>query len=208
MDLQYFGGNCAVLSNKDVRIVVDDTLKALGQKSVTKPGDIVLFTGESHETPQGTKIVIAGPGEYEVSNISVTGIAARSHMDEDSKLTATMFKVVSGELSVLFVGHVYPSLSDAQLEAIGLVDVMVVPVGGNGYTLDAVGALKIIKDIEPKIVIPTHYDEKGFNYEVPQQTLEQAVHGLGMDVKETTPKLKLKATEIAETTQLIVVERS
>ncbi len=208
MDLQYFGGNCVVLSNKDIRIVVDDTLEALGQKPVTKPGDIVLYTGEKHESPKGTKIVIAGPGEYEVSNISITGIAARSHMDEDNKLSATMFKVVSGELSILFVGHAYPSLTDAQLETIGLVDVVVVPVGGNGYTLDSVGALKLIKDIEPKIVIPTHYDEKGFNYEVPQQTLEQAVHGLGMDIKETTPKLRLKATELADATQLVVVERS
>jgi L-ascorbate metabolism protein UlaG (beta-lactamase superfamily) len=180
----------------------------LGQKSVTKPGDIVLYTGEAHGSPKDAKITIAGPGEYEVSNISITGIAARSHMDEDSKSSATMFKVVIGELSVLFVGHVYPSLSDTQLETIGMIDVAVVPVGGNGYTLDAIGALKIIKDIEPKIVVPTHYDEKGFNFEVPQQTLEQAVQALGMDIKETTTKLKLKPTELAETTQLIVVERS
>ncbi len=48
----------------------------------------------------------------------------------------------------------FPKLTDAEQEAIGIVDVMFVPVGGSGYTLDAAGALQLIKAVEPKIVIP------------------------------------------------------
>ena len=208
MDLQYFGANCIVLSGKDGRIVVDDNLAALGAKSIAKESDIALFTAVPHAPVTSAKISIDSPGEYEVSNISITGIPARSHMDEEGTFTATMYKVMTGDMTFLFTGHIYPSLNDEQLEAIGMVDVMAVPVGGNGYTLDPVGALKVIKAVEPKLVIPTHYDAKGLNYEVPQQTLEQAIHDLGMEPKETVQRLKLKPTEVGDTTQLIIVEKS
>lgn len=208
MDLQYFGANCVVLSSRDVRLVLDDYLSEYSGKAVLKAGDIALFTGDEPNNLPATKITIAGPGEYEVSNISITGIPARAHMDEANVLSATMYKVETSELTFLFTGHIYPALSEDQLETIGLVDVMVVPVGGNGFTLDGVGALKLIKEVEPKMVVPTHYDEKGLKFEVPQQTLEQAIHSLGMEVKATTSKLKLKPADLAEVTELVVVERS
>ncbi|MEO6513179.1 MAG: MBL fold metallo-hydrolase [Candidatus Saccharimonadales bacterium] len=208
MDLQYFGANCILLSNRDVRVVIDDDLAAHGGKTVVKPGDIALFTGDVPSSLPATKITIDRPGEYEVSNISITGIPVRAHMDEVGKYSATMYKVEVGELSFLFTGHAYPELTEDQLETIGLVDVMIVPVGGNGYTLDGVGALKLIKEVEPKLVIPTHYDDKGLKFEVPQQTLEQAIQSLGMEVKETTPKLKLKATDLGDVAGLVVIEKS
>jgi L-ascorbate metabolism protein UlaG (beta-lactamase superfamily) len=54
-------------------------------------------------------------------------------------------------------------------------------VGNSGYTLDAVGALKIIKQIEPKVVVPTHFADKNVNYEVPQVELSDALKNLGME---------------------------
>lgn len=210
MDVQFYGANCLVFNTKDLRVVVDDNLEALGAKSVAREGDLVIFTNR-HEgpSPKGAKMVIDMPGEYEVSNISITGTPARAHMDEDEKSTnATMYKLVSGETSYLVTGHVYPSLTDDELEALGLIDVMFVPVGGNGYTLDPVGALKLIKAVEPKLVIPTHYADKTLNYEVPQQELETALTELGMEVKERLPKLKLKPGELTDITQLLVLEKS
>ena len=208
MELQYFGGNCLVLNSKETRLVVDDTLATMGGKSVLKAGDVALFTGPRSGALPETKLTVDQPGEYEVANVSITGIPAQSHMDEKGQHTATMYKVVIGDTSFLFTGHIYPELNDEQLEEIGMIDVMVVPVGGNGYTLDGVGALKLIKEIEPKVIIPTHYDDKSLNFEVPQQTLDQAIQSLGMELKETVPKLKMKTTELVDTTQLIVLERS
>jgi L-ascorbate metabolism protein UlaG (beta-lactamase superfamily) len=208
MDLQYFGANCIVLSGKDGRIVVDDNLAAIGAKSVAKEGDITLFTSVPHAPAASAKISFDSPGEYEVSNISITGIPARSHLDEEGAFTATMYKIMAGDITFLFTGHIYPSLSEEQLEAIGMIDVMAVPVGGNGYTLDPAGALKVFKAVEPKLIIPTHYDDKALNYEVPQQTLEQAVHDLGMEPREKVQRLKLKPADIGEITQLVILEKS
>jgi L-ascorbate metabolism protein UlaG (beta-lactamase superfamily) len=147
------------------------------------------------------------PGEYEVSGVNIRGIQARAHMDGDKDRNATMYKVTVGDVKILVVGHVYPKLSESKLEDIGLVDVLLVPVGGMGYTLDPVGALQVVKGIEPKIFIPTHYADHSLTYEVPQQSLEDALKVFGMEPKEVTKKLQCKASEATDTTQLVVLEK-
>ncbi len=206
MDLQFYGANCLSVSYKGTRLVIDDNLEQLGAKTITKGDDVALCTMSPKNQPKA-RLVLDGPGEYEVADISIIGIAARSHLDEDGH-KATMFKLVVGEHSVLVAGHIYPELSEAQLEAIGMVDVLVVPVGGNGYTVDPVGALKLIKAIEPKLVVPTHYADKSLKFPVPQQDLAAALKELGMEPKETVSKLRLKPAELTDVTQLVILEKS
>lgn len=209
MDIQNYGANCITITTKQARVVIDDNLTKLGTKAVAKSGDVVLFTTSSHPDPAASaKIIIDEPGEYEVSGVSIYGLAARAHMDEPNQRTATIYKLIFDDIRVLIVGHIYPELSDRQLESIGMVDVMIVPVGGNGYTLDGIGALKLVKKIEPKIIIPTHYEAEGVTYPVPQQTLQQALQGLGMEPQDTLSKLKLKSTDMTEATRLVVLDRS
>ena len=207
MELQFHGANCISLSHKGTRLVIDDNLAGLGAKSVLKPDDVALYTGVHSGTATG-RLIFDSPGEYEVGDISIVGIAARSHMDEEGKHSTTMLKLMLGDLSILITGHIYPELNDIQLEAVGMIDVLFVPVGGNGYTVDPVGAVKLIKDIEPKIVIPTHYADKALKLPVPQQELSSALKELGMEPKETVSKLKIKPTELSDITQLILLEKS
>jgi L-ascorbate metabolism protein UlaG (beta-lactamase superfamily) len=207
MDVQFYGANCIVLGTKNARVVIDDNLAELGGKSVAKEGDIALFTGPHGDPSHAAKIVIGQPGEYEVSGVSIFGIAARAHIDEEKVKSATMYKLLLEDLNVLVTGHVYPELSDAQLEAIGMIDVLFVPIGGNGYTLDGIGALKLIKKIEPKLIIPTHYEDPSLNYPVPAQTLEQGLKALAMEPKETVAKLKVKPADLGDVAQLVVIQR-
>jgi len=159
-----------------------------------------------HPTPGAKpKLTIDMPGEYEVGSISIFGIQTRAHMDESSQKMATMYKITWGDTRILVVGHAFPKLTDDQLESIGVIDVMFVPVGGNGYTLDATGALQLVKVVEPKIVIPTHYDDPGIHYEVPQAGLEDALKALGIEVRERVSKFQFKYNDTA-TTQLVVLE--
>lgn len=207
MDIEYFGGNCISIANKKAGVVFDDNLAALGQKPVLKKDDIAVFTG-AHDAPAvETKLVIDCPGEYEVSEIMITGVQVRSHMDEEGQRNGVMYKMIMDDVRYAVLGHVYPDLTDNQLEELGVVDVLFVPVGGNGYTLDSVGALKLIKKIEPKMIIPTHYEEKGLKFEVPQQPLETALTGLAMEVSETVDKLKIKHGDVGETARLVVLKR-
>ena len=208
MDIQFHGANCITISNKQTRLVFDDNLSDLGAKPVVKDGDIVFYTGPHGDPSAKTHLVIDHPGEYEVSEVSIYGVALRGHMDEEGKRSNTAYKLIVDDTRILVVGHAYPELSESELEAIGIVDIMFVPVGGNGYTTDPIGALKLIKKIEPKLAIPTHYDDKSLNFPVPQQTLEQAITALSMEPKETVDKLRLKSSDFAEGTQLVVVTKS
>mgnify|MGYP000848869578 FL=1 len=207
MDIQFYGANCVTIATKQIRLVFDDNLVALGGKPVAREGDICVFTA-AHGTVEKAKMTIDLPGEYEVSGVSVQGIQARSHIDEETARNAVMYKVTAGDARILITGHIFPKLSEAKLEDIGLVDVMIVPVGGNGYTLDATGALQVIKQIEPKVVIPTHYADADLSYEVPQQSLTEALKALGMEPKDTLKKFSFKPAEMTDTTQLVVLEKS
>lgn len=206
MELSYFGANCVRIVTKKAQIVVDDNLDKLGLKSVTKPTDISLHThaGISPKTAQFTADM---PGEYEISGVVIHGIAARSHMDKEGKKSAVVYTVTVDEIKVAILGHIYPDLSEDQLEAIGLVDIAVVPVGDNGYTLDGVGALQVIKKIEPKVVIPTHYADKAIKYEVSQVDLAEALKNLAMEPAETLDKYKPKPADWSDTAKLIVLNR-
>lgn len=206
MELQYFGANCVRITSKKANIVIDDNLSSLGLKSITKPEDITLTTNTGAEVPTG-RMNIDMPGEYEVSDVSVQGVAARAHMDEDGKKTATMFKLVIGDIRIAVVGHIHPDLTDTQLEALGTIDVLVIPVGDSGYTLDAIGALKVIKEIEPKVIVPTHYADKAIKYPVSQVELSEVLKVLSMEPKEPIDKLKIKTGELPDITQLVILER-
>lgn len=205
MDIQYHGANCISITTKQARVVIDDNLVDLGKKSIMKKDDILLFTGAHAGTE--ARLLIDQPGEYEVASVSVYGIPARSHLDEEGARSATMYKLVIDDQNILVVGHIYPDLSDAQLEMIGMIDIMFVPVGGNGYTLDAIGALKLIKKVEPKVVIPTHYAGGSLNYPVPQQLLEEALKQLSMEATEKLSHFKPKPEIFTEgLTKLVILE--
>lgn len=208
MDIQFYGANCLVLSNKQTRIVIDDTLGAMGGKSVTHPGDICVFTTPGADRVDGAKITIDMAGEYEVNGVSIHGLQTRAHTDEEKGRNATMYKIVAGEQKILVTGHVFPKFSETKLEDIGLVDVMCIPVGGNGYTLDAVGALQLVKQVEPKVVILTHYEDTSLKFPVPQQSLDEALKNFGMEPKETTKKFQFKPADATDSTQLVVLEKS
>jgi L-ascorbate metabolism protein UlaG (beta-lactamase superfamily) len=208
MDIQFFGANCLVVNTKQLRITVDDNLADLGVTGPTKAGDVVLFTNQSETTKIEAKLVIDGPGEYEVAGVSVKGMSMRANMDAAGQKTATLYKITAEDINLVVTGHIYPELTEEELENIGLVDILCMPVGGNGYTVDPAGALNVIKKIEPKIVIPTNYADKALKYPVPPQTLEEALKILAMEPKETLNRLKIKESDLTDVLQVVVLERS
>ena len=202
MEFELEAGNAITISTKSARLQVDP----LGQKpesTIHKKTNILVATqARLAKDPGGEVFFIDGAGEFEVSGLSVMGVAVRAHMDEEGQESAVAYRVATHDKYVAVLGHVHPSISDEALEALGRVDVLIVPVGGNGYTLDGVGAAKLVRKIEPKIVIPTHYAMKGVTYEVPQNELEAFTKELGVNEVEETEKLKLKG-DVADILRVI-----
>jgi L-ascorbate metabolism protein UlaG (beta-lactamase superfamily) len=207
VEIQYYGGNCIKISTKKFSVVVDDNLAELGQKSIVAGKDIALYTSRLLKPVSGSHFDITEPGEYEVSDVSIQGVPARAHMDEEKTYNATMYRIIIDDVRIAVVGHIFADLDDDQLEALGTIDILFVPVGNSGYTLDGMGAQKVIKEVEPKLVIPTHYAEKGLNYEVPQVDLETALKEIGIEPHETMESLKIKNLELSDTTKLVVLTR-
>jgi L-ascorbate metabolism protein UlaG (beta-lactamase superfamily) len=209
MDIEYKGGNCVTLTVKKNVLAFDPKNSDLGLKDQAANAAVQLVTQPQFIAPHSDDtVVIDGPGEYEVANMSIRGVAARAHMDSsDAPKKATMYSVSTEDISVAAVGHVHPGLSEEQLEQLGVVDILIVPVGGNGYTLDATGAVDLVRKISPKAVIPTHYADSNVAYPVPQADIELFIKELGAPVEEVS-KLKLKAGAPSEALTVYKITRT
>lgn len=194
MDIQYYGANSIKITTKKSVIVTDPKSDIVDHKADLKKATAVAVTQDVYLPTVGEDVfVMQSPGEYEFEDYSVKGIAAQPHTATTGDMSATMYRFVSADTSLLVTGHIAPKLSEEQLEQIGMVDILVIPVGGGGYTLDAVEAAGIVRAIEPKLVIPVHYNIKGMSYSVPQADLELFTKELGAPVVEGAPdKLKVK----------------
>lgn len=207
MELQFFGANCLRITTKKANVVIDDYQAEMGKSAVTKSGDVRVFTDKSQSSDLEGSFVIAQPGEYEIADVSITGIAAQAHIDEPGTTNATMFKIVVDDIRLVVVGNIDSKLDESQLEALGTVDILAVPIGGNGITLDGIGALQIVKAIEPKLVIPTYYADSKLNFPVPPMSLQDGLKGIAMEPKDRVSKLKIKPADLlTDKAELIVLE--
>lgn len=194
-DVEYKGGNAVVITTKKVQLVFDPAVSLIGGKDVSINEAIELLTSERFIGKNGKpKLAISSPGEYGIADVSITGVAARRNIDsEDQKMTDTMYRVVIGDVRIAVIGNVDPKLSDEQLEMLGVVDMLILPIGGNGYTIDPADAATLARQIEPRAVVPVHYDDPSLKYEVPQQGIDVFIKELNGNVVESGPKLKVKS---------------
>lgn len=194
-EIEYKGANTVVIATKKATIVADPKLSLVGLKDASVKDAIELATEPRFALQSDdARLVIEGPGEYGVADFDIKGVAAQRHLDtENDPKISTMYRIEANDIRVALIGNIYEKLDDEQLEELGVVDILILPVGGNGYTLDATGAATITRQIDPKVVIPVHYADSALKYEVNQDPLEIFTKELGAEVEETA-KYKLKGT--------------
>jgi len=176
MEIEFFGGNCFKIKTKETVVVVDDNLVKVGGKGIVDDKTTALYTSldlVDDSAKVKPKLMIDSPGEFEVGDLTITGLRARAHMDADDTETATVYQFTVKNQTVTVTGHIHPNISDDVADFIAGTDVLIVPVGGNGFTLDSVGAAKVIKKADPSVVIPSQYETKGLNFEVPAAPLDE-----------------------------------
>jgi L-ascorbate metabolism protein UlaG (beta-lactamase superfamily) len=144
-------------------IVIDPFDEKTG-KLPKMSADILMVTHDHHDHNNlkgvnGTPFLVSGPGEYEVKGVFIQGIPS-FHDDVSGKEKGknTIYVFEAEDIRFCHLGDLgQKQLTDEQLEKIDQVDVLMIPVGGT-FTIDAQEAQKIIGQIEPKIVIPMHYN--------------------------------------------------
>lgn len=206
MDIEYKGANCITITTKKAVIVVDPKLSQVGLKDIKSKDAIVIATQDDLLTAAEDAIVIDRPGEYEAHDVSVVGEASERMIDHDKSKKNTIYRLTLDDITFAILGHVAAPLTEEQLEVLSVIDVAIVPVGGNGYTLDAHQAVSVIRQIDPKVVIPTHFADKAIKYEVPQDEIDGFVKELAAPQVEKTSKWKLKT--LPEVLTLVELERT
>ena len=206
MEFEYKGGNCVVITSRKGTVVVDGKLSSIGLKDV-QPKDAVEVATQVGFAGADGRVTVDMPGEYEVNDISILGISATRMIDADGSLQTTIYRLVFPGVTVAVIGHIAASLTDEQLESIGVVDVLIIPVGGGGYTLDGHHAVEIVHKIDPKVIIPTHYADKDITYEVPQEELEPFIKELG-GAHEAMPRWKVKNGILPEVQTVMELTRT
>ncbi|NCU38000.1 Zn-dependent hydrolase [Candidatus Saccharibacteria bacterium] len=209
-DIEYKGANAVIITSKKATMVIDPNTSLFGLKDVKMKDGIELLTEPRFRAQNSdTQIIIDGPGEYEVADFTIRGTAARRHIDSsDQEKATTIYRIECGDVRLGLLGNVDSQLSEEQLEAIGVIDILILPVGGGGYTLDASSATTIVRQVEPKIVVPVHYDDPAITYEVPQDSLDLFTKELGAPFEQTS-KLKIKsASSLPQVLTLLQITRS
>lgn len=193
-DIEYKGANAVTFTTKKTKVVFDPGLATVGAKDVATDGSIVVLTEDRFAAKAGKPtLVFEGPGEYEAGEVALKGVAARRHIDnEEQGWGSTAYRMVIGDIRVAVIGNIAPRLDDDQLEALGVIDILVLPVGGGGLTLDATDAATVARQIEPRFIIPVHYAESALKYEVPQEDMDLFVKEMGVGVIEAGLKHKIK----------------
>lgn len=204
-DIEYKGANAIVINTKKTKVFIDPKLSIVGLKDLPANDSVELATEERFATndPEAN-LIVDGPGEYGVAGFHISGIPARRHIDTESEgLNSTIYRIEIGDARIGILGNIWEKLSDEQLEQLGLIDILIIPVGGNGYTLDATGAASLVRSIDPKVIIPVHYADSSIKYEVPQNSLDLFVKEMGVPV-ETVSKYKVKQMPLSQTTLTII----
>ena len=200
MEFTYLGAGCVRLATKTSTFIVDPFDKA----QAAAKADVALLTEEKPTEFAGMKF--DGPGEYEVQGVMITGIPARLHIDESGE-RATIYSLRSEGLDVVVTGNIAAGLSDKQTEALGKVDVLVLPVGGHGLTLEPEEAAELVSRLEPAYVVPVHYDDGKTQYEMPQATVDVFLKEIGAN-PEPVSKLKISTKDLPVETQPVYLARS
>src|SRR3990167_756066 len=199
-------------TSQPVTIVFDPySEKETGMRPPRPEAEVALISADRPEsayveTLGGSPFVIKGPGEYDVKGVGVRGIPSFHDAEQGKKFGRNTIYIVDLEgVTICHLGCLGHTLSERQVDEIGNVDVLLVPVGGE-RTIGAKAAVEVVNEIEPRIVIPTHYALPKLKYKIAED--EPFLKEMGASATKAEPRLKLKKSDLPkEETRVVLLER-
>lgn len=167
MKISWLGHSCFRIKGKEIDLIIDPYSDSIGIKMPRVKADVVLVTHDHDDHNNisaitGNPLIIKGPGEYEMKGTFI--YAKRAYHDNKQGLekgAITIYLIEEEGVTIAHLGDFnQDSLTDEQMEFLENVDVLLVPIGGP-YSLKSEGAVKIINEIEPRVIIPMHYQYQG-----------------------------------------------
>lgn len=209
MEITWYGLSCFRLTERGLATVVTDPYdhKVVGFSPLKLRGDIVTIShaapGHSFESAVKPKQrVINGPGEYEIGSVFITAVQTNGKKRAKDELRNTLYVFDYNGLTVAHLGDLSRVPSQAQVEALGNVNVALVPVGG-GRGLNAAKAAEVVSLIEPGIVIPMHYSMPQGKLKL--DPLEKFLKEMGLGEVEPQPSIKITRSSVPTETRVEVL---
>lgn len=215
MNITWYGQSCFQVSssqgkNNHVSIIIDPFGEDIGLKLPRKlEADIVLvshdhFDHNNIKAVSDSPLVIKGPGEYEIKGVFVQGIPGFHDNSQGAERgNVTIYTIEAEGMRICHLGDLgQKELSSDQLDRIGEVDILMIPVGGI-YTIDADEAIKIMAQIEPKITIPIHYQIPKLKIKL--GGIDKFLKALGIKSLEPLSKLSIRKKDISSEEAKIIV---
>jgi L-ascorbate metabolism protein UlaG (beta-lactamase superfamily) len=200
MELTYHGHSCVRLRGREMTVLVDPPQTALPGMAKGSQGIIVRTEGETDperlRARDGEIQEVCGPGEFEIGGVSILGLAAGE---------TTVMRVAVDDVRVVLAGRLRRQLTEEEIDSLGHVDVLVIPVGG-GDALGAIDAAKLVNAVEPSIVVPARYGSgDGGEYDPVGKFAKEM--GLAEGAWEPQPKLVLTgSTGESDDTRVVFLE--
>jgi L-ascorbate metabolism protein UlaG (beta-lactamase superfamily) len=211
MEITWYGHSCFRLAERGMATVVCDPFdsETVGYEPLKLKADIVT---SSHDAPghnylsavKGYSHAITGPGEFEIGSVFITGVQMDGQgkkVEEKPRNTLYVFDYMG--ITVAHLGDMRSVPPQNEIESLGTVHIVLVPVGG-GSGLNAAKAAEIVSLLEPNIVIPMHYSTPATK--VPLDRLDKFLKEMGMHEVETVPSLKVSKTSLPDETKLVVLD--
>jgi L-ascorbate metabolism protein UlaG (beta-lactamase superfamily) len=213
MEITWYGQSCFRLTERSMATVVTDPFdhKAIGYSPLKLKADIVTV---SHDAPghnntdavKGTSHVITGPGEFEIGGVFITGVQTdASGKKAKDTVRNTLYVFDYDGITVAHLGDLKNVPSQAEVEALGTVNVALVPVGGGGG-LNAAKAAEVVSLLEPNLVIPMHYATPDSKIQLDALNKFLKEMGLGANAVETQAALKVTRSSLPDETKVITLE--
>ena len=209
MDISWLGHSCFRIKCRHATVITDPYSPNLGY-SLGKPTAGIVTVSHQHvghsyvQGIGGEPRLVTGPGEYEISGILIIGIAT-FHDAEGGKERGrnTVYLMEVDEVSVCHLGDLGHVLTAEQVEELGNVDVLLLPVGGVS-TINAPMAAEVVRQLEPKAVVPMHYKTPALSWEL--QPVERFLKEIGVKDINPQPKLSFTRSSLPASTQVFLLD--
>ena len=207
MEISWLGHSCFQLRGKNVTLITDPFSPQL-EHSLGKINAPIVTISHNHPGHNfaggvdGDPRIVRGPGEYEISDVLITGVASYHDNKHGQELGRnTIYVIHMDDLIACHLGDLGHILQEEQLEEVADADVLLIPIGGQ-HTINATQAAEVISQVEPHIVIPMHYSPSIGDVPNP---LDKFCREMGIEALNPQPKLSITRSALPAETQVVIL---
>tara|TARA_Y100001970_G_C14098113_1_gene783867 strand:+ start:451 stop:1050 length:600 start_codon:yes stop_codon:yes gene_type:complete len=199
MDITWLGENSFKINDDIIDVIVNPNIKTFDKSSISD-NTLILYTDESSDLDfDQTKV--NSPGEYEINNASIHGVANSIIKDQDKSIS-TCYRIESRGLSVAVIGMIGSPLDSEALSVLSSSHAVIVsPENSN---IDSEILANILRSVEPRKIIISGYDKASSK---PSKNLDSIIKVLGVKDVEPKSKASFNLSSLGDSQEIVILEK-